>query len=148
MKRLALLALLGACGMPHHVDYRESDPELIPSIEAFKYEAITRGVKVRPVVATFVDKWTGVKSRIKGLIGVCYYSGRRGAKIEILRSFYDKSSRRYMELLMAHEQGHCALGLGHTNSKRHIMNSYILKEFDWLQNREEYLNMMFDPFTK
>lgn len=167
MKRLpiVLLALVLSCDESRLVPttYR-IDNELLPYVEVFFAEAISRGVEVRK--ENLILEFGAATDEI---CGQCYDPKNGGQRTIIIlhnASCWQDASTQNREALVFHELGHCLLGRNHRDDKlpndapasiMHSQNSgpyspciYDLGGDDSCNKtgrRNYYIDELFDPIT-
>lgn len=136
MKRLTLFALfllfvLGACG-------REVDSRAVPYVDAFKQEAINRGVAVNVLSTSIV---VDPNFNEPGKAAVCDW-GTFGKTIRLGPNVpLDGEYRLSVEAVIFHELGHCVLTKDHVETDS-IMNA-TTPIHTYAGKRTEYLDEFF-----
>lgn len=127
--RFVLLSLtLYACA---DNSYHYKEPELEPYILRFVDQAAERNVYLdaSQVGIEFTDKF---ESNVT--VGMCITKKTMffvSKDIQILKSYWKQANETQRWILIAHEAGHCFLGLDHKDDKQqtpHIMNAYMMDD--------------------
>lgn len=143
MRALLLSLALSACGAA----VPETSPELVEYGAIFEREANLRGLGHKAVPMVLVKEFS-VGQRGKHVQGLCIV---RGASrwIEIREGFVKASFRHEVEMLVMHEQGHCALGLSHSDSlEAEIMGKDLMPSSLFKNNRDAVLDELFYTVQK
>lgn len=110
--------------------------------DLFYREAYKRGYNPPHPQIDFqiVEQFSGAGCQGRNTIG-CAYMGQN--KIEFYKTWWENHDCSWRELLLVHEMGHLILRLRHKRGF-HIMSPYILNAGDYMRNRNELLNEMFE----
>lgn len=76
--------------------------------------------------------------KIANILGICGSAG-----ITLDNQDWLKLTDTQREALLFHELGHCVLSLGHIEGRPHIMNSVLISEDYYRENRGQLINDLF-----
>lgn len=95
-----------------------------------------------------VDKYSYKSEESESIwLGVCYqYDYRSPIKVEFIEKVWNVSAEVIRKILIAHELGHCALGMNHNDDYKNIMNStldyYHPQLYNWEELKKDYLEVV------
>jgi len=137
MIKYVLLAFIAACA---NLPYIETDPELLSYLEEYQNDVIDRGLHYRAIPALFVGSSEACQKESAAACCISYNGVPN--HIRVVESVWDNLTELTRKALMYHEQGHCAQGLGHTDSG--IMRSYLIPpdtEENWETLKDEFFSL-------
>jgi hypothetical protein len=145
-KILSVLLIMTSCG---RVD-TYVEPELQPYLDLFTQEAGYRGRSVDySHLSVRFESLAELDEPNAYVLGQCDTTGHQDM-IKIDPNRWQNLGPGSREELMFHELGHCVLGRPHCDpppgvSRLSIMDTYIGSDYDYLNNRQRYVNELFNP---
>lgn len=141
-KYLILITTLSSCAPQNEAEFVSLAPELATHWDSFVREASNRErpIKTSNVVIKFGDL------NKPSTAAICEYKSTPTITFstKYYNYFMQTGQPHLVEHVMYHELGHCILGKHHNDNGLRIMNTFVMSQSTYLQNKEALLDDLFN----